>query len=179
MAETTSTSAATPKSKPKPVAVTPSVFEMPKFDMPAFDMSKFEMPKFEMPKMEMPAAFRELAEKGIAQAKENYEKVKNAAEQATEVLEETYTTASQGCSGYGLKVIETARANSNAAFDLFGELLAAKSYAELVEKTTAYMRAQFDTLTAQAKELSEHAQKVATETAEPIKDSISTFSKAA
>ena len=76
------------------------------------------------------------------------------------MLEETYATASKGCSGYGLKVIETARANSNAAFDLFGELLTAKSYSEVVEKTTAYMRTQFETVTAQAKELSEQAQKV-------------------
>jgi phasin len=172
MAETTQT--VTPKTKPKPVAATASVFEMPKFEMP-----KFEMPKFELPTMEMPAAFRELAEKSVAQAKDNYEKVKSAAEQATDVLEETYNTASQGCSGYGLKLIETARANSNAAFDLFGELLATKSYSEMVEKTTAYMRTQFDTVTAQAKELTEHAQKVATETAEPIKESISTLSKAA
>ena len=59
-------------------------------------------------------------------------------------------------------------------------MLTAKSYSEVVEKTTAYMRTQFDTVTAQAKELAEHAQKVATETAEPIKESISTtFNKAA
>jgi len=162
MAETIST--ATPKAKAKPVAVTESAFEMPKFDMP----------KFEMPNVEMPAAFRELAEKGIAQAKDNYEKIKSAAEQATDVLEDTYSNATKGSSDYGLKLIETARANSNAAFDLFGELLAAKSYAEVVEKTTGYMRTQFDTLTAQAKELSEHAQKVATKTVEPIKETITT-----
>ena len=162
MAETIST--ATPKAKAKPVAVTESAFEMPKFDMP----------KFEMPNVEMPAAFRELAEKGIAQAKDNYEKMKSAAEQATDVLEDTYSNATKGASDYGLKLIETARANSNAAFDLFGELLTAKSYAEVVEKTTGYMRTQFDTLTAQAKELTEHAQKVATKTAEPIKETITT-----
>jgi hypothetical protein len=100
------------KSKPKPVAAlgVDSKFEMPKFEMP-----KFEMPKFEMPNMEVPPAFREAAEKGIAQAKDNYEKIKSAAEQATGVLEETYATASKGCSGYGLKVIETARANSNCS----------------------------------------------------------------
>ena len=156
--------------KQKPVAVSASIFEMP----------KFEMPKFEMPNVEVPAAFRELAEKGIAQAKDNYEKIKTAAEQATDVLEDTYATASKGASGYGLKLIETARTNSNAAFDLYGELLTAKSYSEVVEKTTAYLREQFDTVTAQAKELAEHAQKVATETAEPIKGSLSsTFSKAA
>lgn len=171
MAETISTNpAATPKIKPKPVAASATAFEIP----------KFEMPKFEMPKMEVPAAFREFAEKGIAQAKENYEKVKSVAEEATDMLETTYTTASKGASDYGLKVIETARTNSNAAFDLFGELLNSKSYSEVVEKSTAYMRTQFETLTAQAKELGEHAQKVATETAEPIKEGLSnTFSKAA
>jgi len=177
MAETTTT--ATPKAK-KPVAssVAPA-FETPKFEMPKFEIPKFEIPNFEMPSMEMPAAFREFAEKGIAQAKENYEKVKSAAEQATDVLEDTYSTASKGCCGYGLKVIEAARANSNAAFDLMTELMSAKSYAEVVEKSTAYMRAQFETLTAQAKELGEEAQKVATETAEPIKESFASFGKAA
>ena len=173
--------ATSPKSKPKPVAVVapPVAFEAPKFEMPKFEMPKFEIPKFEVPKMEIPAAFRELAEKGVAQTKANYDKMKSTAEQATDVLEETYATASAGCQGYGLKLIETARANSNAAFDLFGELLGAKSYSEVVEKTTAYMRAQFDTVTAQAKELSEHAQKVATDTAEPIKESFSSMTKAA
>ena len=169
------TAAVTPKAKPKPVATSASAFDMPKFDMP-----KFEMPKFEMPKMEVPAAFREVAEKGVAQAKEHYEKMKSTAEDATEMLEETYTTASKGCSDYGLKLVETAKANSNAAFDLFGELLTAKSYAEVVELYTAYVRAQFDTVSAQAKELADHAQKVATETVEPIKESFtSAFSKAA
>ena len=169
MAETTAT--ATPPKSKKPVASASPAFRRPKFEMPKFEMPKFEMPKFEMPSMEVPAAFRELAEKGIAQAKENYEKMKGAAEQATDVLEDTYSTASKGCTDYGMKVIETARANTNAAFDLMGELLTAKSYAEVVEKTTAFMRSQFEALTAQAKELAEQAQKVATETAEPIKES--------
>ncbi len=158
------------KIKPKPVPVASAA---------AFEMPKFEMPKFEMPKMEVPAAFREFAEKGIAQTKANYDKMKSTAEQATDVLEETYSTASTGYSSYGLKLIETARANNNAAFDLFGSLMTAKSYSEVVEKTTTYMRSQFETLTAQAKDLSEHAQKVATDTAEPIKASVSSMTKAA
>ena len=175
MAETTSSAAATPKAKAKPVAVGAPAFEMPKFEMP-----KFEMPKFEMPKFEVPTAFREVAEKGIAQAKENYEKVKSAAEQATDVLENTYSTASKGCASYGLKLVETTRANSDAAFDLMTELMGAKSYSQVVELSSAYLRKQFDAFVAQAKELTEHAQKVATETAEPIKESISaTFKKAA
>ena len=159
--------------------VTP-MFEMPKFEMPKFEMPKFDIPNFEMPKMEVPAAFREIAEKNITQAKEAYEKMKHAAEEATDMLEGTYATASKGCADYGLKVIETARTNSNAAFDLMSKLFGAKSYAEAVELSTGYMRSQFETMTAQAKELTEHAQKVATETAEPIKESFtSAFNKAA
>jgi len=177
MAESTTT--ATPPKSKKPVASAAPAFETPKFEMPKFEIPKFEMPKFEMPSMEMPAAFRELAEKSLAQAKDNYEKAKSAAEQATDVLEDTYSTASKGCCDYGLKVIEAARANSNATFDLMGEILTAKSYAEVVEKTTAYLRSQFETMTAQAKELGEHAQKVAAETAEPMKDSFASFGKVA
>jgi len=163
------TAVPTPKAQPKPVAI----------GAPAFEMPKFEMPKFEMPKFEVPPAFREFAEKGIAQAKENYERVKSAAEQATDVLEDTYSTASKGCTSYGLKLIETTRTNSDAAFELMTELMTAKSYSEVVELSSAYFRKQFDTLITQTKELSEHAQKVATETAEPIKESISSISKAA
>ena len=77
-------------------------------------------------------------------------------------------------------MIETARVNSNATFDLFGELLTAKSYAEMVELSTAFMRKQFDAMSAQAKELTEEAQKVCADTAEPIKESFtSAISKAA
>jgi len=169
MADNIQTATAAPK-KVKPVAAPESAFEMP----------KFEIPKFDIPKFETPAALREIAEKGLAQAKENYEKIKGAAEQATDLLEVTYSNATKGTSDYGLKLIENARANSNAAFDLFGELLTAKSYAEVVEKTTGFVRTQFETLTAQAKELGEHAQQVATKTAEPIKESLtSAFNKAA
>jgi phasin len=169
MAETTT---ATPSKSKKPVASAVAPFDTPKFEMP-----KFEMPKFDMPNMEMPAAFRELAEKGIAQAKENYEKVKSAAEQATDVLEDTYSTASKGCTDLGLKLIENARANTNAAFDLYGELLQAKSVAEVVEKSTAYMRAHFEGLTGQTKDFAEHVQKVSTAALQPIQESFSSYGK--
>ncbi len=144
----------------------PAAFEMPKFEVP-----KFELPNFEMPKLEIPAAFREMAEKSVSQAKENYEKLKSAAEEATDVLEDTYATATKGVSDYGLKVIEVARVNTNAAFDFASQLMTVKSLSEVVELSTAHSRKQFETLTAQSKELAAIAQKVATDTAEPVKES--------
>jgi phasin len=145
-----------------------------------FEMPKFEMPKFDIPKVEMPAAFREFAERGVAQAKDTYEKMKAAAEEATDVLETTYSTATKGASDYGLKVIEVARVNTNAAFDFAGEVMAAKTLSEVVELTSAHARKQFEALTQQSKELNALAQKVATETAEPIKSGMNkAFNKVA
>src|SRR6202050_424360 len=145
----------------------------------AFEMPKFEMPKFEIPNVEMPAAFREIAERGVAQCKDTYEKMKAAAEEATDVLETTYSTATKGASDYGLKAIEVARTNTNAAFDFAGQVMAAKTLSEVVELTNAHARKQLETLTLQSKELGTLAQKVATEAAEPIKSGMNkAFAKA-
>jgi hypothetical protein len=52
-----------------------------------------------------------------------------------------------------------------------------KSVAEMVELSTAHMRKQFDAMSAQSKELTALAQKVTTETVEPIKESVSSAFK--
>ena len=155
------------KPKTKPAA---SVFETPKFEMPSFDM----------PKMEVPAAFREIAEKSVSQAKESWEKMKAATEEATDVLEESYATASKGAADYNLKLIEVARANTNAYFDFATQLFSVKSLSEMVELSTAHTRQQFETVAAQSKELTALAQKVTTDTVEPIKtDVTNAFKKVA
>jgi phasin len=140
--------------------------------VPQADPMKFDMPRFEMPKIEMPAAFRDLAEKGVSQAKENYERMKAAAEETSDMIETTYSTVSKGASDYGQKVLEVARLNTNATFDFFEALMGVKSFAEVVELSTSHTRTQFETFTAQAKELAELAQKVAVDSAEPVKSGL-------
>jgi len=164
----------TPMSKPKskPAAGFTAIPETPRFEIP-----RFELPKFEIPKMEVPAAFREFAEKSVTQAKDNWEKMKAATEEATDLIEDSYSTASKGCADYGLKLIEASRANTNATFDLARELLTVKSLSEAIELSTAHVRKQFDALSAQTKDLAALAQKVAAETAEPIKESVSSAFK--
>jgi len=146
--------------------------EAPKFKIPSFDV-----PKFEIPKMEVPAAFREIAEKSVSQAKDNWDKMKVATEEATELFETSYATASKGATDCGLKMIEAARANANSMFDYACELMTVKSLSEAVELSTAHARKQFDALSAQTKELAAAAQKAATETAEPIKASVTSALK--
>jgi phasin len=131
------------------------------------------------PGVEAPAAFRDMAEKSLSQAKDSYEKMKSAAEEATGVLEDTYATASKGAADYALKMIEVARENSNAAFDFAVQLLGAKTFSEFVELSSTHARKQFETMSEQTKELASLAQKVATEAAEPLKEGITKATKKA
>jgi phasin len=114
-------------------------------------------------------AFRETAEKGVAQVKDTYEKAKVATEQATDILKDTYATAAKGATEYNLKIIEIARTNTNSAFEHAQQLLGVKSPSEFVELSTAHARKQFDTMIAQTKELTELTQKVTTKITEPLK----------
>ena len=154
-----------PKAKTaKPVAVPFDIAkEQAKFAAAA---ANFEFPKFDLPSMEVPAAYRELAEKSIAQAKQSYERMKAAAEEASDVLEATYTTAAKGASDYGLKMIEAFRANANANFDFARDLLTVRSLSEAIELSRVHTRKQFEAVTAQTKELAALAEKLTTEATE-------------
>lgn len=156
--------ATTTKSKTKATAPLVPQAEPTKFDMP-----RFEVPRFEVPKLEVPAAFRELAEKGVAQAKDNYERMKAVAEDTSDVLETAYSAMSKGATDYGLKVLDAARVNTNSAFDYAEQLMGVKSFSEMVELSTTHARKTFETLSAQAKELTDLAQKVTAESTEPVK----------
>ena len=169
----TETSTAATKAKTVKHAASP-------FGLRDYGIPNFEMPKFDMSNMEMPEAFRELTEKGVAHAKDTYAKAKMASEEAADLLQNTYAAVAKGTTDYNLKLIEIARTNTRAAFDYADELLGVKSPSEFIELSTAYMRNQFDTLSAQNKELCARAQELATEAAKPIKQSVTkAFNKVA
>ena len=130
--------------------------------------------------MEMPAAFRDMADRGVAHAKDAYDKAKAATDDATNLFQQTYTAAAKSATEYNLKVIEIARLNANAAFDYAHELLGVKSPSQFVELSSAHARKQFEAMMAQSKELAALAQKVTTETAEPLKTGVTkAFNKVA
>jgi phasin len=103
-------------------------------------------------------ALRQTAEKGVAQAKDTYEKARAATEeQATNILKDTYATVAKGATDYNLKIIEIARTNTNTAIEHAQKLIGAKSPLEFVALSTTHARKQFDTMIAQTKELTELA----------------------
>jgi phasin len=128
---------------------------------------------------EVPEQMRAFAEKGVSQARDSYAKFKDAAETHNVTIEAVFTSASKGASEYSAKLMEFMKANTTANLDFTQQLLSIKSPAEAMELWTSHTRKQVQTLSAQAKELGELSQKIAAETAEPIKASASKIFKPA
>jgi phasin len=122
---------------------------------------------------EVPEQVRAFAEKGVSQARDNYAKFKDAAESHNSTIEAVFSAYSSGAKEYSAKVTDIIKAGISANLDFAQELVGVKSPSEALTLWTSHTRKQFETFTAQAKELAELAQKVATETAEPIKASVS------
>lgn len=118
---------------------------------------------------QVPEQVRAFAEKGVSQAREGYQKLKEAAETNNGAIEAAYTSATKGAGDFTAKVIDIAKTNTESAFDFAQALLGVKSLPEAFELVNNHARKQFETLTAQSKDLADLTQKVATDTVEPIK----------
>ena len=118
---------------------------------------------------------RAFAEKGVSQARDNYAKFKDAAETHNGTMEAVFTNASKGASEYSAKLIEFLKANTTSALNFTQELFGVKTPSEATELWTSHTRKMLETYAAQAKELAEIGQKVATETVEPSKANASKY----
>ena len=114
-------------------------------------------------------SFRDFAEKGAAQTKEAYAKMKEAAEDATKTVEATLESAQAGSVELGLKAIDALRTNAENSLSHMEALLGVKSVAELFELQTAFLRKQAEVAVEQAKSLQETSKKVAEKVTAPGK----------
>lgn len=128
---------------------------------------------------QVPEQVRAFAEKGVSQARESYTKFKDAAETHNSTVEAVMATATKGANDYSAKLLDIAKTNTDAAFDFAQSLIGVKSASQLMELWTSFARSQVETLTGQTKQLAEMTQKIATETAEPIKAGASKLFKPA
>jgi len=128
---------------------------------------------------EVPEQMRAFAEKGVSQAREGYAKFKDAAEAHNGTIEAVFSSANKGASTYSAKVMEFVKTNTTTSLDFAQELFGVKSPSEALELWTSHARKQLETFTAQAKELTELSQKIASETVEPIKANAAKFYKPA
>jgi phasin len=128
---------------------------------------------------EVPEQVRAFAEKGVSQARDNYARFKDAAETQNDTIEAVFSVFSNGARQYSAKVMEMTKQAASANLDFAQALVGIKSPSEALELWTSHARNQFEALTAHSKELAELTQKVAADSAEPIKTNASKIFKPA
>ncbi|MEH2536100.1 MULTISPECIES: phasin family protein [unclassified Bradyrhizobium] len=127
------------------------------------------MPWLDFSKIAAPGVVSELTEQGFARAREGCEKIKAASEEMTEALRESYSSNARGATDYGLKLFEISNANAASTLEYLVRLFGSKSATDVLSVSAAQARKAFDTASDQNRELWVLAQKLATETGEPIR----------
>ena len=116
----------------------------------------------------VPEGVRALAEKSVAQTRQAYDRSLDAFDTSLTTFERTFDAAGQGAIAFNHKIVDIARRNVSASFDLAASLAGAKNLADIVELQSAFWRKQFGVLTAQAEEVRSLSMKVTTDAADQI-----------
>jgi phasin len=117
----------------------------------------------------VPEGVRVLAEKTLAETRKAYDRSLDAFDASLTTFERTFDAAGQGAAAFNRKIVDLARRNVDANFDLATSLAGAKDLADMAELQSAFWCKQFGVLTAQAEEVRALSTKVAAAAAEPIK----------
>jgi phasin len=120
----------------------------------------------------IPEPVRAFVENGVAQARQNYDRLKDVAEGNNVAVEAAFGVTSKGISDYSAKMLGFLQVNTFAVLDLTQQLAGVKSFAQAAELWQGHARRQLETLTHQSRELVELSRQVATDAAEPLKDSV-------
>ena len=141
MAEAKTTKTAKPANKPvrQPVTATAAKTETA-FDDAITTMSGL----LEGSGAQAPELLRTIAETSANQAREAYARVKTAAEDATDVMEETFENTRDGVLEAQHKALDVARDNTAATFDFAKKLLAVTSLSDAVQLQSGFMRDRFE-----------------------------------
>jgi phasin len=112
---------------------------------------------------------RTMVESGIVETRSKYTQMKSAADEAATAFEASYATIKSGALQLNTKALEALQAGAEAHFAFVKSAFSVKSPSDLVTLQTEFARKQIEMMTAHAKAMGELAQKVATDTVEPIK----------
>jgi len=115
---------------------------------------------------------KSFVDKSATIANETLAKGKAASEQSAQVVQQSYAVMVENIRAFNVKMIDVARANTDAAFDLALQITTAKTPSDIVEIWPEHARKQFEMLSEQTKELTAFGQKMAGESAAPIARSV-------
>src|SRR4029450_3005865 len=108
-----------------------------------------------------------LAERAGAERREAYDRSWESFDASLTPFERSFDAAGQGAAAFNRKIVDLARRNVDASFDLATSLAGAKDLADMVELQAAFWRKQFGVLTTQAEEVRALSTKVTAATGDP------------
>ena len=117
----------------------------------------------------VPEGVRALADNAVAQTREAYDRSKDAFDASLTTFERSFDAAGQGAAAFNRKIVDIARRNVAANFDLATSLAGAKNLTDIVELQSAFWRKQFGVLTAQAEEVRVLSTQVTADAVEQVK----------
>jgi phasin len=117
----------------------------------------------------IPEGVRDLAEKAVVHTRGTFDRSMDALEASVATFERSFDAAGREATAFNRKIIDIARRNVDATFDLATSLAGAKNLADMMELQAAFWRKQFGVLTAQAEEVRALSAKVTADAPEPIK----------
>ena len=91
----------------------------------------------------VPEGVRALAEKTLAETRKAYDRSLDAFDTSLTTFERSFDAAGQGAAAFNRKIVDIARRNVDASFDLAESLTGAKNLADMVELQAAFWRKQF------------------------------------
>jgi len=123
---------------------------------------------------ELPSSIVDVFDKSFARAKDAHEQMTQMVMSSADAFHEAVTCANRGSLELRTAMMELARQNSDMAFDLAREAINAKSPTEFLSLMVEHQRKVAELASTQAKKLTELGQKVVSETAEPMRQGITT-----
>jgi len=121
-----------------------------------------------------PELFRSIAETSVNQAREAYARVKTAAEDATDLMEETLENTRDGVLEAQHRALDIARENAEAGFDFAKKLLAVTSLSDAVQLQSGFVRDRFEAYIDYSKDAQAFASKLLQSVAEPARTAFAT-----
>ncbi|MGH6735351.1 MAG: phasin family protein, partial [Methyloceanibacter sp.] len=116
----------------------------------------------------VPEGVRALAEKAVAQTREAFDRSWDAFDASLTTFERNFDAAGQSAAAFNRKIVDLARRNVDASFNLAESLAGAKKLTDIVELQAGFWRKQFAVLTAQAQEVHALSTKVTAVAAEQM-----------
>ena len=141
--------------------------------MKPFADAAAKMPELPFGNVDFQGAVRSLTEKGLDQTHKLFEQSKSAFEETASAFELVTGRFQKGATALNAKLLDQTKANMNAGFAHLRRLTSAKTFPEIMELQSGFAKECAETLSVQAKTLSEMTGKLASEVNEPLRDQMS------